>query len=318
MRFCQSFMTELQRYLGPATDVPAGDIGVGGREIGYLFGQYKRIRVEFTGTLTGKGLDWGGSCIRPQATGYGLVYFVLEMLCHRGQKLTDEDKPLKGLKVLISGAGNVAQHAVEKCIEFGATVLSMSDSSGCIVANAGITTDMLEWIKDLKNNRRGRIAEVVNQYKDIEYFEGNAIWDGCWEGDCDIALPCAAQNELNEEAAEELLSRGCHLVAEGANMPCTASAIKKFKASEVCLYAPGKASNAGGVAISTMEMAQNAMHLQWKCDEVDQRLGEIMKDIHATCVKYGTSNDGRLDYVLGANIGGFVKVADAMLDQGVV
>lgn len=318
MRFCQSFMTELHRYLGPTTDIPAGDIGVGGREIGYLFGQYKRLRVEFTGTLTGKGIGWGGSCIRPQATGYGLVYFVVEMLRHSGEKPTDNNKPLRGLRVLISGAGNVAQHAVEKCIAFGATVLSMSDSSGCIVAQNGIDSEMLEWIKDLKNNRRGRISEAANHFKDVSYHEGKAIWDGCWEGNCDLALPCAAQNEIDEEAAVKLLDRGCHLVAEGANMPCTAAAIKKFQSSDVCKYAPGKASNAGGVAISGMEMAQNAMHLQWKCEEVDQRLGEIMQGIHATCVKYGTNDDGRLDYVLGANIGGLVKVADAMLDQGVV
>ena len=306
MRFCQSFMTELARHIGPNTDVPAGDIGVGGREIGYMFGQYKRLRNEFTGVLTGKGMNWGGSLIRPEATGYGCVYFAQEMLNHVGDWM-------KGKTVVVSGSGNVAQFAVEKATELGAKVVTMSDSKGFIHDASGIDADKLAWIMDLKNNRRGRIREYAEHFASATYHEGQRPWGIA----CDVALPCATQNELNGEEAEALVANGCKAVAEGANMPSTPEAIEVFHAKKV-LFAPGKASNAGGVATSGLEMSQNSLRLNWSAEEVEQRLHTIMQDIHAQCVKYGTNDDGTVDYVRGANIAGFVKVADAMIDQGVV
>ncbi|MGC6532598.1 MAG: NADP-specific glutamate dehydrogenase [Flavobacteriales bacterium] len=306
MRFCQSFMTELARHIGPNTDVPAGDIGVGGREIGYMFGQYKRLRNEFTGVLTGKGINWGGSLIRPEATGYGCVYFAQEMLNHVGDWM-------KGKTVVVSGSGNVAQFAVEKATELGAEVVTMSDSKGFIHDASGIDADKLAWIMDLKNNRRGRIREYAEHFASATYHEGQRPWGIA----CDVALPCATQNELNGEEAEALVANGCKAVAEGANMPSTPEAIEVFHAKKV-LFAPGKASNAGGVATSGLEMSQNSLRLNWSAEEVEQRLHTIMQDIHAQCVKYGTNDDGTVDYVRGANIAGFVKVADAMIDQGVV
>ncbi len=306
MRFCQSFMTELARHIGPNTDVPAGDIGVGGREIGYMFGQYKRLRNEFTGVLTGKGINWGGSLIRPEATGYGCVYFAQEMLNHVGDWM-------KGKTVVVSGSGNVAQFAVEKATELGAKVVTMSDSKGFIHDASGIDADKLAWIMDLKNNRRGRIREYAEHFASATYHEGQRPWGIA----CDVALPCATQNELNGEEAEALVANGCKAVAEGANMPSTPEAIEVFHAKKV-LFAPGKASNAGGVATSGLEMSQNSLRLNWSAEEVEQRLHTIMQDIHAQCVKYGTNDDGTVDYVRGANIAGFVKVADAMIDQGVV
>jgi glutamate dehydrogenase (NADP+) len=304
MRFCQSFMTELYRHIGPNTDVPAGDIGVGGREIGYLFGQYKRLRNEFTGVLTGKGANWGGSLIRPEATGYGNVYFALEMLSTKGESFA-------GKKVCISGSGNVAQFAAEKAIELGATVLTMSDSGGTVYDPQGIDAEKLAFIMDLKNVRRGRIKEYADKYG-CEYLEGQRPWGI----ECDIALPCATQNELDGDDAVKLLSNGVICVSEGANMPSTPEAIEKFHEAKI-LFAPGKASNAGGVAVSGLEMSQNSMRYNWTREEVDTKLKNIMKDIHESCVKYGTK-DGYVDYVQGANIAGFVKVADSMLDQGVV
>lgn len=306
MRFCQSFMTELARHIGPNTDVPAGDIGVGGREIGYMFGQYKRLRNEFTGVLTGKGINWGGSLIRPEATGYGCVYFAQEMLNHVGDWM-------KGKTVVVSGSGNVAQFAVEKATELGAKVVTMSDSKGFIHDASGIDAEKLAWIKDLKNNRRGRIREYAEHFASATYHEGQRPWGIA----CDVALPCATQNELNGEEAQALVANGCKAVAEGANMPSTPEAIEVFHAKKV-LFAPGKASNAGGVATSGLEMSQNSLRLNWSAEEVEQRLHTIMQDIHAQCVKYGTNDDGTVDYVRGANIAGFVKVADAMIDQGVV
>lgn len=306
MRFCQSFMTELARHIGPNTDVPAGDIGVGGREIGYMFGQYKRLRNEFTGVLTGKGMNWGGSLIRPEATGYGCVYFAQEMLNHVGDWM-------KGKTVVVSGSGNVAQFAVEKATELGAKVVTMSDSKGFIHDASGIDAEKLAWIMDLKNNRRGRIREYAEHFASATYHEGQRPWDIA----CDVALPCATQNELNGEEAQALVANGCKAVAEGANMPSTPEAIEVFHAQKV-LFAPGKASNAGGVATSGLEMSQNSLRLNWSAEEVEQRLHTIMQDIHAQCVKYGTNDDGTVDYVRGANIAGFVKVADAMIDQGVV
>lgn len=306
MRFCQSFMTELARHIGPNTDVPAGDIGVGGREIGYMFGQYKRLRNEFTGVLTGKGINWGGSLIRPEATGYGCVYFAQEMLNHVGDWM-------KGKTVVVSGSGNVAQFAVEKATELGAKVVTMSDSKGFIHDASGIDAEKLAWIMDLKNNRRGRIREYAEHFASATYHEGQRPWGIA----CDVALPCATQNELNGEEAEALVANGCKAVAEGANMPSTPEAIEVFHAKKV-LFAPGKASNAGGVATSGLEMSQNSLRLNWSAEEVEQRLHTIMQDIHAQCVKYGTNDDGTVDYVRGANIAGFVKVADAMIDQGVV
>lgn len=305
MKFCQSFMTELQRHIGPDTDVPAGDIGVGGREIGYMFGQYKRIRNEFTGVLTGKGFNWGGSRIRPEATGYGVVYFTAEMLATK-------NNDFKGKKVLVSGSGNVAQFAIEKATQLGATVLTASDSSGFIYDKEGITAEKLEYLKDLKNNRRGRIIEYANEFG-AEFHEGQRPWGIA----ADIALPCATQNELNGDEAASLISNGVICVAEGANMPCTPEAIEKFKEAKV-LFAPGKASNAGGVATSGLEMSQNSLRYQWTSEEVDSRLHKIMVDIHEACRHYGFEGNGYTDYVKGANLAGFVKVADAMIDQGLV
>jgi len=305
MRFCQSFMTELQRHIGPDTDVPAGDIGVGGREIGYMFGQYKRLRNEFTGVLTGKGITWGGSLIRPEATGYGVVYFAKEML------KTKKDS-FEGKSVVISGSGNVAQYACEKVTEFGGKVITLSDSTGYIVDLAGIDAEKLAWVKDLKNNRRGRILEYAAQFPGSMFFEGKRPWGE----KCDVALPCATQNELNGEEAEVLIRNGCICVAEGANMPCTPEAIAVFHAAKI-LFSPGKASNAGGVATSGLEMSQNSLRMSWTREEVDEKLHNIMISIHKACVEYGTEGDF-VDYVKGANIAGFVKVADAMIDQGVV
>lgn len=305
MKFCQSFMTELARHIGPNTDVPAGDIGVGGREIGYMFGQYKRIRNEFTGILTGKGRNWGGSLIRPEATGYGTVYFAKEMLATKNDSF-------KGKTVVISGSGNVAQYACEKATQLGGKVVSMSDSKGFIHDAEGIDEDKLAWIMDLKNNRRGRISEYVQQYPNATFTEGARPWSIS----CDVALPCATQNELNGMEAETLLSNGCICVAEGANMPSTPEAIEKFTEAKI-LFAPGKASNAGGVATSGLEMSQNSLRLSWTSKEVDEKLHGIMVSIHNACVKYGTDN-GYTDYVKGANIAGFIKVADSMIDQGLV
>ena len=306
MRFCQSFMTELQRHIGPDTDVPAGDIGVGGREIGFLFGMYKKLRNEFTGVLTGKGMTWGGSLIRPEATGYGLVYFVNEMLHAQGQLMD-------GKTCLVSGSGNVAQYAIEKVLDLGGTPLTFSDSSGSIYDAAGIDTSKLAWVMDLKNVRRGRISEYVKQYPGAQFVAGKRPW----EVKAHIALPCATQNELNGEEAQMLISNGVMCVAEGANMPSTPEAIAAFQAAKV-LFSPGKASNAGGVATSGLEMSQNSLRLSWSAEEVDQRLHGIMVSIHEACVKYGKEADGTIDYVKGANIAGFVKVADAMIDQGLV
>jgi len=306
MSFCQSFMSELSRHIGPNTDVPAGDIGVGGREIGYLFGQYKRLRNEFTGILTGKGISFGGSLIRPEATGYGTVYFAKNMLETRGDSFN-------GKTVTISGSGNVAQYATEKVIEFGGKVVTLSDSGGYVYDADGIDTEKLAFVMDLKNVKRGRISEYVAKYPSAKYFEGKRPW----EVTCDIALPCATQNELNKEEAETLLSNNCICVAEGANMPSTPDAIGVFQKGKI-LYAPGKASNAGGVATSGLEMSQNSLRLSWTTKEVDDKLHTIMNDIHASCVQYGTADDGYIDYVKGANIAGFVKLADAMLAQGIV
>ncbi len=305
MRFCQAFMSELFRHIGPNTDVPAGDIGVGGREIGFLFGMYKKLAREFTGVLTGKGINWGGSLIRPEATGYGTVYFADEMLKTRGDDLA-------GKRVLLSGAGNVAQFAAEKLLERGSKILTMSDSSGAIVDEQGIDRDKLDFIFDLKNNRRGRIKEYVERYPDAEYLEGQRPWSV----PCDVALPCATENEIDGDDAQSLLANGCFCVAEGANMPSTPEAIEKYLDAEI-LYGPGKAANAGGVAVSGLEMTQNSMRLSWSREEVDERLHRIMKEIHATCVEHGKQGDF-INYVDGANIAGFLKVADAMLDQGVV
>ncbi|MBE50646.1 MAG: NADP-specific glutamate dehydrogenase [Flavobacteriales bacterium] len=303
MRFCQSFMTELCKHIGADTDIPAGDIGVGGREIGYMFGQYKRIRNEFTGVLTGKGVNWGGSLIRPEATGYGNVYFAQNMLNYVGDDI-------KGKTISISGSGNVAQYACEKSIELGAKVVTMSDSSGFIYDSEGIDTEKLQFIMHLKNEKRGRIKEYADKY-DCEFHEGRP-----WVIQCDIAFPCATQNEINEEEAKILIDNGCICVSEGANMPSTPQAIEIFQKSKI-LFAPGKASNAGGVATSGLEMSQNSLRLSWTREEVDVKLKEIMKNIHTACVKYG-KQDSFIDYVKGANIAGFVKLADAMIDQGVV
>jgi glutamate dehydrogenase (NADP+) len=305
MSFCQSFMTELSRHIGPSTDVPAGDIGVGGREIGFLFGQYKRIRNEFTGVLTGKGLNWGGSLIRPEATGYGCVYFAREMLKTKGESF-------KGKTIAVSGAGNVAQYATEKANELGAKVVTLSDSAGYIYDPEGIDDKKLEYVMELKNIKRGRIKEYAQKYN-VEYFEGKRPW----EVKCDIALPCATQNEINKEEAELLVKNGCVCVSEGANMPSTPEAVEIFLEKKI-YFGPGKAANAGGVAVSGLEMSQNSMRMSWTKEEVDEKLNTIMTDIHATCEKYGKEKDGFINYVNGANIGGFVKVADAMLDQGVV
>lgn len=305
MKFCQSFMTELCKHIGPDRDIPAGDIGVGGREIGYMFGQYKRIRNEFTGVLTGKGRNWGGSLIRPEATGYGTVYFAAEML-------KTKDDSFEGKTVVISGSGNVAQYACEKATEIGGTVVTMSDSGGYIYDKEGIDKKKLKFIMDLKNVKRGRISEYAKKFKSATYHEGKKPWGVT----CDIALPCATQNELDGSSAKTLLKNGCICVAEGANMPSTPEAVTAFHAKKI-LFAPGKASNAGGVATSGLEMSQNSLRISWTAEEVDTKLHQIMKAIHASCVQYG--KDGKyVDYVKGANIAGFVKVADSMLDQGVV
>jgi glutamate dehydrogenase (NADP+) len=305
MRFCQAFMTELNRHIGPDTDVPAGDIGVGGREIGAMFGMYKKLRNEFTGVLTGKGLNWGGSLIRPEATGYGCTYFADEML-------KTKKESFKGKVVAISGSGNVAQYAVEKVTQLGGKVVTLSDSDGAIYDKDGIDADKLAFVLDLKNNQRGRIKEYAAKFKGAEYLAGKRPWGV----KCQVALPCATQNEISGDDAKLLVKNGCFCVAEGANMPTTPEGIEVFLKAKV-LYAPGKASNAGGVATSGLEMSQNSMRLSWTKEEVDERLHNIMKSIHATCVKYGKDGDF-VNYVNGANIGGFVKVADAMLDQGVI
>ena len=306
MKFCQSFMSELSRHIGADTDVPAGDIGVGGREIGYMFGQYKRIRNEFTGVLTGKGRNWGGSLIRPEATGYGTVYFAKEMLATKNESF-------QGKTVAISGSGNVAQYACEKATELGGKVVTLSDSKGYIYDADGIDADKLAYVMELKNVQRGRISEYVKKYPSAVFVEGKRPW----EKDVDIALPCATQNELNGEEAKSLTSNGVICVAEGANMPCTPEAIEEFHNSKV-LFAPGKASNAGGVATSGLEMSQNSLRMSWTSKEVDEKLHAIMVSIHEACVAYGRLDDGSIDYVKGANIAGFVKVADSMIDQGVV
>lgn len=303
MSFCQSFMTELSRHIGPYTDVPAGDIGVGGREIGYLFGQYKRLKNEFTGVFTGKGINWGGSLIRPEATGYGCVYFAEEMLRTRNETFKDKI-------VAISGSGNVAQYATEKVLKLGGKVVTLSDSSGTIYDPKGIDLEKLNYVLDLKNVKRGRIKEYAEKYK-IEYWDGQRPWNA----KCDVALPCATQNEISEEEAKKLVKNGCICVSEGANMPSEPGAIDVFVSNKI-LYGPGKAANAGGVAVSGLEMSQNSMRISWSREEVDQKLREIMKNIHATCMRYGKEGNF-VNYVKGANIGGFIKVADAMLDQGV-
>ncbi len=306
MKFCQSFMTELCRHIGPDTDVPAGDIGVGGREIGYMFGQYKRIRNEFTGVLTGKGRNWGGSLIRPEATGYGTVYFAKEMLATKNDSF-------KGKIVAVSGSGNVAQYATEKATQLGAKVVTLSDSEGYIYDSEGITADKLAFVMELKNVKRGRISEYATKYPSAKFVAGKRPW----EVKVDIALPCATQNELNEAEAKALIANGVKCVAEGANMPSTPEAITAFQAAKV-QFAPGKASNAGGVATSGLEMSQNSLRLSWTAEEVDSKLHGIMVSIHTACVQYGKEADGTIDYVKGANIAGFVKVADSMIDQGLV
>jgi len=304
MHFCQSFMTELCRHIGPDTDVPAGDIGVGGREIGFLFGQYKRLRNEFTGVLTGKGLSWGGSLIRPEATGYGCVYFVQEMLKTRGETF-------KGKICTISGSGNVAQYTAEKLIDLGAKVVTVSDSGGFIYCKAGINRKELDFIMKLKNIRRGRIKKCTKEFK-CEYFEKKRPWGI----KCDVAFPSATQNEIDENDAKTLVKNGCIAIGEGANMPTTPEGVEVFQKAKI-LYAPGKAANAGGVATSGLEMCQNSIRLSWSREEVDKKLHDIMIAIHQQCVKYGKEGKD-IDYVKGANVGGFVKVADAMIDQGVV
>ena len=306
MRFCHAFMTELCRHIGPNTDVPAGDIGVGAREIGFLFGAYKKIRNEFTGVLTGKGLSWGGSQIRPEATGYGTVYFAQSMLETRGDSVN-------GKSVVISGSGNVAQFAAEKVLQLGGKVLTLSDSGGYIYDPDGIDAEKLEFVKDLKNVKRDRIMTYVKNYPNASYHEGKRPW----EVPCEIALPCATQNELDGAAAELLVKNGLIAVSEGANMPSTPEAIHYFQNHKI-LFAPGKASNAGGVATSGLEMSQNSLRISWTREEVDNRLKHIMKDIHDACTTYGMEEDGYCNYVKGANIAGFVKVADAMLAQGVI
>jgi len=306
MRFCHAFMSELFRHIGHNTDVPAGDIGVGGREIGFMFGMYKKLKNSFTGVLTGKGASWGGSLIRPEATGYGDVYFAENMLKTKGDSF-------KGKTVVVSGSGNVAQYATEKATQLGAKVVTLSDSSGYILDTEGIDSDKLAYVMDLKNVKRGRISEYVKAYPNAKFFKGEKPWDVS----CDVALPCATQNELNGEHAKQLVDNGCICVAEGANMPSTPEAIYEFQKAKI-LFAPGKASNAGGVATSGLEMSQNSLRLSWTREEVDEKLKQIMKDIHESCVVYGKNEDGTVDYIKGANIAGFVKVADAMLAQGIV
>ncbi|WP_407557034.1 NADP-specific glutamate dehydrogenase [Winogradskyella sp. 4-2091] len=306
MRFCHAFMSELFRHIGHNTDVPAGDIGVGAREIGFMFGMYKKLKNSFTGVLTGKGASWGGSLIRPEATGYGNVYFAQNMLQRNGDSF-------EGKTVVISGSGNVAQFAAEKAIELGAKVLTLSDSGGFIHDKDGIDTEKLEHVMYLKNEKRGRISEYLDKYPNAEYTAGERPWSV----KCDIALPCATQNELNGEEAKLLIENGCQCVSEGANMPSTPEAVHEFQKAKI-LFAPGKASNAGGVATSGLEMSQNSLRLSWSREEVDSRLKDIMEDIHDSCVEYGKNDDGSIDYIKGANIAGFVKVADAMLAQGIV
>lgn len=306
MKFCQAFMTELCKHIGADTDVPAGDIGVGGREVGYMYGQYKRIRNEFTGVLTGKGISFGGSLIRPEATGYGCVYFAQSMLATR-------DTSFIGKTVVISGSGNVAQYAAEKAMQLGGKVVTMSDSSGYIYDEEGLNEEKLSYIMEIKNVRYGRIKEYTDKYTNAKYIDGGQPW----EVFCDIALPCATQNEVNGEEAEMLIKNGCICVAEGANMPCTPEAVIAFQKAKL-LFAPGKASNAGGVATSGLEMSQNSLRLSWTREEVDEKLKSIMSNIHHACLTFGTEEDGYIDYVKGANIAGFVKVADAMLAQGAV
>ena len=306
MKFCQAFMSELFRHIGANTDVPAGDIGVGGREIGFMFGQYKKLRNEFVGVLTGKGSAWGGSLIRPEATGYGNVYFAENMLKTKGDSFN-------GKTVVVSGSGNVAQYATEKATELGGKVVTMSDSSGYIYDADGIDAEKLAHIMEIKNVRRGRINEYVEKYPSAKFFKGEKPWSVA----CGVALPCATQNELNGEEAKALVANGCICVAEGANMPSTPEAIEEFQTAKI-LFAPGKASNAGGVATSGLEMSQNSLRYNWTREEVDGKLYQIMNEIHASCVAYGTQENGFVDYVKGANVAGFVKVADAMLDQGVV
>ncbi|MCB9357383.1 MAG: NADP-specific glutamate dehydrogenase [Calditrichaeota bacterium] len=304
MRFCQAFMSELWRHLGPNTDVPAGDIGVGGREVGFLFGKYRQLKNEFTGTLTGKGMTYGGSLIRPEATGYGTVYFLQEMLHHKGASL-------EGKKVAISGSGNVSQYAAERVIKEGGTVITLSDSNGYIYDPNGIDRKKVLWVMELKNVKRGRISEYAEKFG-CEYHEGKRPW----EVPCDVALPCATQNEVNLEDAKILVKNKCKFVAEGANMPTEPEAIEYFKKNDVT-YAPGKASNAGGVAVSGLEMSQNSLRLSWTRGEVNERLKGIMQDIHKQCVHYGSGKNG-MDYVVGANVAGFAKVAQATLEQGVM
>ena len=306
MRFCQAFMTELYRHIGPDTDVPAGDIGVGGREIGYMYGQYRKLANEFTGVLTGKGITWGGSLIRPEATGYGTVYFAQDMLA-------SVNDGIKGKKVVISGSGNVAQYAAEKILHFGGKVLTMSDSSGYIYDSSGISEEKLKFIMYLKNIQRGRISEYVKKYPKAVFKKGKTPWTV----PCDMALPCATQNELSEEDAKKLVANGCKCVSEGANMPSTKGAVDFFIKSKI-LYAPGKASNAGGVATSGLEMTQNSLRYNWSREEVDEKLREIMLSIHNSCIEHGKQKNGYVNYVKGANIAGFVKVADAMIAQGVI
>ena len=306
MRFCHAFMSELFRHIGHNTDVPAGDIGVGGREIGFMFGMYKKLKNSFTGVLTGKGASWGGSLIRPEATGYGDVYFAENMLQTNGDSF-------KGKTVVVSGSGNVAQYATEKATQLGAKVVTLSDSSGYILDKDGINADKLAYVMDLKNVKRGRISEYVNKYPNAVFFKGEKPWSVS----CDVALPCATQNELNGEHAKQLVENGCICVAEGANMPSTPEAIYEFQKAQI-LFATGKASNAGGVATSGLEMSQNSLRLSWTREEVDEKLKQIMKEIHESCVVYGKNEDGTVDYIKGANIAGFVKVADAMLAQGIV
>jgi len=306
MRFCQAFMNELYHVIGPDEDVPAGDIGVGGREVGYLFGQYKKLTHQFQGVLTGKGIPFGGSLIRPEATGYGTVYFLVSMLATR-------NIDIKGKKVLISGAGNVAQYAAEKCLQLGAIPMTMSDSDGYIFDPDGIDRAKLDYIMELKNVERGRIKEYVEEYPTAKYYEGKRPW---YEK-ADIALPCATQNEINGDEAAALVKNGVIAVAEGANMPSLPEAIKIFQDAKI-LYSPGKASNAGGVSVSGLEMSQNSERLSWTAKEVDDYLKRIMNDIHENCVKYGTEKDGYINYVKGANVAGFMKVAKAMMAQGIV
>ena len=306
MRFCQAFMLELHRHVGPELDVPAGDIGVGGREVGYMFGMYKKLTRDFSGTFTGKGLEFGGSLVRPEATGYGNIYFLVEMLKTRGLSL-------EGKKVLVSGSGNVAQYTAEKILQLGGKVMTMSDSDGYVYDPDGIDREKLDYIMELKNLYRGRIREYAEQYPGVKYVAGARPWGE----KADIATPCATQNEINGDDARKLIANGVIAVSEGANMPSTPEAVKVFQDAKI-LYTPGKASNAGGVSVSGLEMTQNAQHLAWSAEEVDAKLHWIMESIHAACVKYGTEPDGYINYVKGANIAGFMKVAKAMMAQGIV